>query len=411
MCFRFILTDRLVNDARLLTPILIIKAIVLPIIVAIRYSYKKLAQCVHVFANEQNPAGAQAKIPKQQETNIHRYTSKKTQYQQARMSRGMKKPTAEGEASTAGDPVVPKKTKKTTDEIVAGTSNVPTEGKSPVPKKKKKKTVEVIVDSAGKSKKPKHIQKKPKIAKATTATMDHTNPTAALQNAMEKYAMEQLSNKAPPSSNRKPPPAATASPETHAKAPKSSKKQTTKAEGKEDQSITAKIKKKKRSATPEEDPPTKKKKSESTSNTVDFANLLSKVEFVEADKSEEEDENLSVEQLLRNAIRDVKTNPAFYDMEVKEEEKNEIGKLCSYIQDVEILRNEAQSNHSASKLPMWDFKASKPREMLHAMQSVNIWLIDFCVATNTAIGNDFNFTKMLAVYVGKLGRLYVCKAP
>jgi hypothetical protein len=360
-----------------------------------------LAQGVHVLANEQNLAGAQAKILKQQETDNHCYTSTTTQYQQA-MARTHQKQASEGVAPTAGDAVASKKKKKTRDEMVAGTSNVSTEGKSP-PSKKKKKTDEAVAESTVREKKAKRIHKKSTMAKAKTATMELTEATAALRNAMEKElteataalknAMEEeLSNKAPASNKN---------------AAKSSENKTAKPTAKQNISPAPETKRKKRSATPEEKAQNKKKKPESTSQPVVFANLLSKVEFVEADKSEEEDENLSIEQLLRNAIRDVKSNQAFYDMEVKEEEKNEIGKLCSYIQDVESLRNEAQSNHSASKLPMWDFKASKPREMLHAMQSVNIWLINFCIASKTAIGNDKVFTKMLAVYVGKLSLVYV----
>ncbi len=112
------------------------------------------------------------------------------------------------------------------------------------------------------------------------------------------------------------------------------------------------------------------------------------------------DQPLTTAQLLENASDDVDDNRAFFTSTPTVEEKQEFTSLVHYV--VKVAKARKEHHPPVSELPMWDHKDDNAREMLHAMQTVNIWLIDFCIATETKLGNSLEYTNMLAVYVGKL---------
>ena len=109
-------------------------------------------------------------------------------------------------------------------------------------------------------------------------------------------------------------------------------------------------------------------------------------------------------QLKSRACKQVENNSNFYVDNISEPFMGDIKFLATYIRNVADARTKAQRAkpvENASALPTWDFKDEDALKKLHGIQSINIWLIDYCIATDTAICNNVDYTKMLAIYVGK----------
>ena len=51
-------------------------------------------------------------------------------------------------------------------------------------------------------------------------------------------------------------------------------------------------------------------------------------------------------------------------------------------------------------LPLWDENAKSSIDVLHAVQSINFWLIDCLSGTNKKFGSDVAHTRMLCTYIG-----------
>jgi hypothetical protein len=150
----------------------------------------------------------------------------------------------------------------------------------------------------------------------------------------------------------------------------------------------------------DEEFPIRNKISKTDTNPVsDWGNLLDEDPESSTDEPLQSDEILTTAQRLSNAIKEVQDDEAFYDNKPSAEEKSEFRCVGLYVTAVADVRK--AHPHLPSALPMWDHAKEKARKQLHAMQSVNIWLIDFCFASGTNLGNSFDYTTMLSIYVGK----------
>ena len=105
------------------------------------------------------------------------------------------------------------------------------------------------------------------------------------------------------------------------------------------------------------------------------------------------------------AVNQVDNNSTFYDKEIAGPLMLDIKYMATYIRNVSDARKESQKaelNENASKSPIWNHEDYDALKKLHGIQSLNIWLIDYCIATRTAICRDHDYMKMLAIYVGEL---------
>ena len=112
-----------------------------------------------------------------------------------------------------------------------------------------------------------------------------------------------------------------------------------------------------------------------------------------------------VAKLLGTAVFVVDNNTGFYEDEISKTMINDIVNFANYIDAVTKARKEAQEVgplQKASQLPTWDHDNPEGRQMLHGIQSVNIWLIDYCIASHVQLSKKHDYTKMVAIYVGKL---------
>ena len=78
--------------------------------------------------------------------------------------------------------------------------------------------------------------------------------------------------------------------------------------------------------------------------------------------------------------------------------------MATYIRNVSDVRKASQLAEPVqitSKSPIWNHEDNDALKKLHGIQSINIWLIDYLIATGTAICMHDDYTKMLAIYVGK----------
>ena len=151
----------------------------------------------------------------------------------------------------------------------------------------------------------------------------------------------------------------------------------------------------------------------------DFEELL--VQEVETDvekKSPDPEIPLTPEELKSNACEEVENNSAFFAAKVPDSVKLDLKAMANYIRSVTKARKKAQEADpvvTASDLPTWnhekdnDHQKGEALKMLHGIQSINIWLIDYCVATSTPLCKKHDYTKMLAIYVGKLPRYMLGK--
>ena len=136
----------------------------------------------------------------------------------------------------------------------------------------------------------------------------------------------------------------------------------------------------------------------SEKSTLNWAEIMKRHVKVETAESPQPEVPLTKEERISTAIDDAENSTDFYKNEGTDEEAKPFITLCDYVVQVSEAR---EGNDQCSSLPMWNHTKLACREMLHSMQTVNIWLIDFCIATKTELGNSFQYTEMLAVYVGK----------
>jgi hypothetical protein len=159
---------------------------------------------------------------------------------------------------------------------------------------------------------------------------------------------------------------------------------------------------KKRKHGDEEAPVRKKKKkiAKKPEPASDWDHLLDECEYLSTIPAATVSKKpLTLKELIAIAKQDVEDNKAFYANEEILEEKLEFRCVHEYLFAVSNVRTKHPGS-IASDLPVWDHTDDNARRMLHAMQSVNIWLIDFCYAAQTKLGNSFKYTEMLSVYVG-----------
>jgi len=92
--------------------------------------------------------------------------------------------------------------------------------------------------------------------------------------------------------------------------------------------------------------------------------------------------------LESRALKQVEQNELFYEDSVSATMDSDIRYMASYIRSVDECRTESEQCepfNKASKLPTWNFKDDEALRKLHGIQSVNIWLIDYFIATKTEI--------------------------
>ena len=136
---------------------------------------------------------------------------------------------------------------------------------------------------------------------------------------------------------------------------------------------------------------------------LDFEKLLLPVD-IDSDESKKD-----LHELQSKACKQVENNSTFYVDKISEHFMGDIKYFATYIRNVAEARTKAQRAkpfENSSALPTWDFTDKNALKKLHGIQSINIWLIDYLIATKTAICNNADYTKMLAIYVGKLPAIF-----